>query len=230
MLTVNRQSPNVRLEALSDGVFSIAMTLLGLDLTASVHNGGPLANVLARGWPSYFAFVTSFVSVNIIWINHHRLFRHISHADHMLLVWNGLLLMMVTLVPFATVVLAQHLAKAQDGEVAAMVYSGVFAALTGTFNLLWRHAWHHQLLHDVVDARVIRLTNIRFGFGGTLYLIAFCVAPISPRASVVIDLLFVGFFALPLMRSRNGGTRGIKTRPHRSARRHAGAPATASLP
>jgi TMEM175 potassium channel family protein len=95
-----------RVEAFSDGVFAIAMTLLVLNIKVPTANPGNLGTLLWQQWPSYLAFVISFAFIGIMWVNHHRLFVHIRRIDHMLLVLNGALLLGVTAVPFPTAVLA----------------------------------------------------------------------------------------------------------------------------
>src|SRR5262245_58066326 len=95
-----------RIEAFSDGVFAIAITLLVLDMKVPGSKDLPadvrLISVLGRQWPTYLAYVTSFLTILIMWVNHHRLFQHIKRTDNPFLMLNGLLLMGVTIVPFPT--------------------------------------------------------------------------------------------------------------------------------
>src|SRR4051812_39389248 len=93
-----------RVEAFSDGVFAIAITLLILDLNVpDWSDSGPgLFKSLVILWPSYLAFLTSFATIGVMWVNHHRIFTHVKHSDNMLLLLNGLLLLGVTIVPFPT--------------------------------------------------------------------------------------------------------------------------------
>jgi uncharacterized membrane protein len=203
-----------RIEAFSDGVVAIAMTMLGLELKAPPGAGGSLAASLAAAWPSYLAFFTSFVTVTIVWINHHRLFTHIVHVDHALLLLNSLLLMVVTLVPFGTAVLADHITDPEQQRTAAMLYSGIFIALTGAFNLLWRHAArHHRLLDRAADQRTIRRINLQYGFGRLLYVGSLGLALFAPWASVALNLLVVGFFALPMVNWTRAAGAGFVSEP-----------------
>src|SRR5262249_42578260 len=94
-----------RLEAFSDGVFAIAITLLVLELKVPPRDAD-LAAALLSGWPSYVAFLTSFATIGIMWLNHHRLFTTIRRVDHGTLVLNGLLLLGVTALPFPTAIVA----------------------------------------------------------------------------------------------------------------------------
>ena len=126
-----------RIEAFSDGVFAIAITLLVLDLKVprELSEGRTLDQILLAQWPGYLAFITSFLTILIMWVNHHRMFTLIGRSDHRLLFYNGLLLMGVTLVPFPTALVAEFLRH--DGErTAALVYSGTFIFIAICFNLL----------------------------------------------------------------------------------------------
>ena len=100
-----------RLEAFSDGVFAIAITLLILDVRVprDLPETTRLIDALLANWPSYFAFLTSFATIGIMWVNHHRLFGCIARADHGLLIWNGLLLLGITFVPFPTALIAEYI-------------------------------------------------------------------------------------------------------------------------
>src|SRR3954466_11846030 len=99
-----------RVEAFSDGVFAIAITLLVLDLKVPPDAGSnaELWAALVGQWPIYFAFLSSFLVILIMWINHHRLFTHIRRTDNVLMMLNGLLLLGITVVPFPTRLLAEY--------------------------------------------------------------------------------------------------------------------------
>src|SRR5204863_6829827 len=112
-----------RLEAFSNGVFAIAITLLVLEMKVPHDAGLGLGRALLDGWPSYFGFLTSFATIGIMWINHHRIFRLVGRIDHTLLILNGLLLLGVTFVPYPTAVLATYLGHPGD-RIAAAFYSG----------------------------------------------------------------------------------------------------------
>src|SRR5580704_15078074 len=130
-----------RVEAFSDGVFAIAITLLVLDIKVprELPVDVTLAMALLREWPSYLAFVTSFATILNMWINHHRIFTLIDRVDDRLLFYNGLLLLGVTVVPFPTALVAAYLGH--PGQyVAAAVYNGTFIVIAVFFNLLWRSA------------------------------------------------------------------------------------------
>ena len=128
-----------RLEAFSDGVFSIAMTLLVLELKVPTLTGPPTARALwaelARQWPSYFAFLTSFFTVLIMWVNHHGIFRLVRRADSTLLFTNGFLLLLVTAVPFPTALVATYL-RTPAATTACVVYAGTFVIISLAYGLV----------------------------------------------------------------------------------------------
>lgn len=187
-----------RVEAFSDGVFAIAMTLLVLNIKVPTTNQPrQLGSLLWQQWPSYLAFVISFAFIGIMWVNHHRLFVHIRRIDHMLLVLNGALLLGVTAVPFPTAVLAQYLGK-PDEKAATMLYAGTYVVVALFFNVLWRYAASgHRLLGDEVDdAEVNRITR-QYAYGPLLYLACFVLAYIDVAASLALNVALAIFFALP---------------------------------
>jgi uncharacterized membrane protein len=188
-----------RIEAFSDGVFAIAMTLLVLDLKVPKEVGVnlSLASALLEQWPSYLAFLISFATVGIMWMNHHRLFTLIHRTDHWLLVLNGLLLFGVTAVPFPTALLAAFLGSSER-RTAALVYNGLFVVIAVLFNVLWRYASHkHRLLGSKVDRKAVEEVTRQYRYGPLLYGIAFALAFIHVGVSVTTNLALAVFFALP---------------------------------
>lgn len=190
-----------RIEAFSDCVFSIAITLLILEIkvppAADVQTYGTLLNALLRQWPSYLAYVLSFMSVLIMWMNHHKLFRHIHRSDHLFLVLNGLLLMAVTVVPFPTALLAAFITGAQ-GKTAAAVYSGVFLIIAILFHAVWSYAsYRNRLLARTHDVQSVAAISRQYRFGPLMYLIALLLAFVSVWASVGMCMALAVFFLLP---------------------------------
>ena len=188
-----------RVEAFSDGVFAVAATLLVLDLKVphDVAGGHDLVRALAAQWPAYLAFVTSFAFIGIMWINHHRLFTLIRRSDNLLLIFNGLLLLGVTVVPFVTAIVAEYIPR--DGaDIAAAVYSGTYTVVAVFFNFLWRHASHrNRLLDRKADPGMIDAITRGYRFGPLLYLVTFVLAFVSVPASLAMNLALAIFFALP---------------------------------
>jgi uncharacterized membrane protein len=185
-----------RIEAFSDGMFAIAITLLVLDIKVpqGVPEGSDLFGPLLQQWPNYLAFVISFAFIGIMWINHHRLFTHIQRADNTLLVLNLLLLFGVTAVPFPTALVAEYINRQE----AVWVYSGLFLLIAVFFNLLWRYAsYNNRLLDPQADRAAVNAITRQYSFGPVLYLIAFVLVWFSPQASLLLSLILALFFALP---------------------------------
>ena len=195
-----------RIEAFSDGVFAVAITLLALELRiprpADLPAGAGLLGALLDQWPAYVAYVVSFVFILIMWINHHILFTHIARNDHLFLLFNGLLLMLVTLVPFSSGLLADYI-EHPDRRVAAVVYSGIFLLIAVVFNLLWLYAARdNRLLDRRADPRAVEEITRAYRFGPLLYFVAFALAFVSVAASVGLSFLLALYFALPRASSR----------------------------
>ena len=165
-----QEKETARVEAFSDGVFAIAITLLILEIKVphlSHGASGPdlLAELLGL-WPSFVAFLGSFSAILIMWINHHGLFKLINRVDSRLFFANGLLLMLVSFVPFPTAVLAEYL-NGPSANTAAVFYCGTFVLINVAYNLLWYAAAYHRRLikKDIPQQHVIKIQKA--------YLIAF---------------------------------------------------------
>ena len=187
-----------RIEAFSDGVFAIAITLLILEVKVprEVEPGG-LYHALLEGWPSWVGYLSSFATIGIMWMNHHRLFTLIRKADDRLLLYNGLLLLAVSIVPFPTALLAEY-ARTPDARVAATVYSVHGLIIAIAFTLLWRHAaGGRRLLGSSISARTADDIWRQYRFGPLFYLISIGLAQVSAMASIGFCLLLALFFAMP---------------------------------
>jgi len=190
-------SESTRVETFSDGVFAIAITLLGLGLKVPRLGDGSIFGALAREWPSFLAFTTSFATIGIVWVNHHRVFTHIRRVSHGLLMWNGLLLMAVSLIPFTTDLLATYIGH-EGAKQAAAVYAANQLFVTLAFNLVWRHVTRRRRLVDHhITAPAVHRINVQYGFGPVLYFVSLSIAFASALASVILDVAFAAFFALP---------------------------------
>jgi uncharacterized membrane protein len=189
------QTETSRVEAFSDGMFAIAITLLILEIKVPAADQGNLAAALLRQWPSYLAFFLSFAFIGIMWMNHHRMFTHIRRSDDTLLVLNLLLLLGITAVPFPTAVLAAHLGTPNQ-RTAALLYNGVYVVIAVFFNVLWRYAISRQLLDKSLAASAATISR-QYAFGPLIYLICFVLAWVDVRISLALNVALAIFFALP---------------------------------
>jgi uncharacterized membrane protein len=191
-----------RVEAFSDGVFAIAITLLILEFKVPAAGSGALKTQLLRQWPSYFSFAASFAFIGIMWINHHRLFTHIRKCDDWLLVLNLLLLMGVTFVPFPTSVLAAHLGG-PDQRTAAALFNATYLVISLLFNLLWRYAASsRRLLSPDTDASSVTRITRQYSLGPLLYLVCLVLVWVNVFASLLVNVSLAFFFAIPARRNR----------------------------
>lgn len=186
-----------RLEAFSDGVFAIAATLLVLDLHVHSRPGG-LARALWQEWPHYATFAVSFLTIGIIWVNHHGQFNRINTVDRPLLFLNLLLLMFVVLIPFPTDLLASYLHSGSDQHVAAAFYSGVMLVMGLCFAASWRYvAAHGELLLRAISERELKALIRRNAVGQFVYLAALGLAFVSAPVCLGLCALAAGYYTLP---------------------------------
>jgi TMEM175 potassium channel family protein len=193
-----------RLEAFSDGVFAVAITLLVIEI--AVPTGEDLWHQLKEEWPSFAAFFVSFWVIGIIWVNHHGVLDHLKRANRGVLYLNLLLLMTVVFIPFSTALLADHLKSGADEEVAAVVYSAAFTAMGLAFGSLWTYITRHrQALGVELSDDEVRRRTVVFLVGNPFYVIALVVAFISPAAVLVINGAVAIYYMVVGMRSPDLG-------------------------
>lgn len=194
-----------RLEAFSDGVFAVAITLLvlnikipGLNISASqLPNDTTLWQTLGNEWPMLVAYITSFATIGVMWLNHHRLFTLIKRTNTPLMLFNLLLLLLIVFVPVPTALLAEYLVRL-DLHTAAVLYSGTFFLTACCFNILWLYAsYHNRLLGENVDSRSVEAISRQYVIGPLLYLIIFAVAWVNTLACIILSFILALFFALP---------------------------------
>jgi uncharacterized membrane protein len=199
---MHEDSDTQRLEAFSDGVFAIAITLLVLEVKVPGHDmvaAHGLAYALLAQWPSYLAYITSFVTILVMWVKHHLMFTLIRKSDHLFLYLNGLLLFFVTFLPFPTAFLAEYLLH-PDARVAASVYTGNVLAIALAFDGMWRYASKKRgfMAEETAGAGRMEAAQItkQYRFGPPLYLSAFGLSFVSESASIILCLLLAFFFAV----------------------------------
>jgi len=183
-----------RLEAFSDGVVAVAITLLALDLVVAGPGHGSLLKQLGDHWPSFIAYLISFFTIGIIWVNHHDLVKNIARVDRTLLFLNLVLLLFVVAIPFATSTMAKYLTSDnQDAHVAMAIYGVAFEGMALSFAAIfaWSLGGEGRLLRPVpLNAR--GSTWLRFSIGGIVYLLAIGVAFLSaPVALAIIGVVAV---------------------------------------
>jgi uncharacterized membrane protein len=189
-----------RLEAFSDGVFAVAITLLVLEIATPA--GDDLWHKLRDEWPSFASFFVSFWVIGIIWVNHHGVIDHLKRADRGVLYLNLLVLMSVVLIPFATALMAEHLKSTDDEHIAAAVYAGAFVLMAITFGALWEYIIRHRerLGVELTDEEV-RARTRAFHLGIPFYVVALAVAFISPGIVLVIIGAMALYYMVSGMRS-----------------------------
>jgi uncharacterized membrane protein len=188
-----------RLEAFSDGVFEIAATLLVLELRVP-PDSGDLVGALLHLWPAYAAYLISFLTIGIIWVNHHTLLEHCRRVDRRFLYLNLLLLIAVGIVPFPTALVDQYILS-EHGATAALVVYGLGAILIAiTFSGVFFYATSdHRLVGDASIARRIRTEGRLFPIGLGSYTLGIALAFVAPVASLVVYGVTAVFYALPIL-------------------------------
>jgi uncharacterized membrane protein len=195
-----------RTEAFSDGVMAIAITLLILNVHidtgyASAHG---LLRALDHEWPAYLAYITAFLTIAIMWLNHHALFDKIRQVDKSLAWTNLALLLTISILPFPTSVVAQYLrAGGTDAKVAVSFY-GLISTLNG---FAWLGSWLHlarypELLHEPYDAAYARLERRRTAMGVATYAAATAIAWLAPIVALLLFLAVAIFYAVTSSGSR----------------------------
>ena len=191
-----------RLETFSDGVFAIAATLLILNVVAT---RAPLGRELLHIWPSYAGYAVSFLSIGIIWANHHSVFRQIGAVDRPFLMINVCFLMLVAFIPFPTRLVALHL-RDQGAEAAALAYGITLTCTAVLYNALWLYASRHgRLLSPDADPRAVSGITRAYRPGPFIYGAATLVALVQPTVSIVLYGVVAAFYAVEASFFGGGG-------------------------
>jgi uncharacterized membrane protein len=195
-----------RLEALSDGVFAVALTLLALNLVVAGPGHGTLAHQYADRWPSFVAYAISFFTIGIIWVNHHALFKSFGSIDRVMVFLNLILLFFVVLIPFATTTMATYLQRGgADAHLAAAVYELVFEAMSLAFFIVFWWSIRRGLL--VVPPSQQTAAIVRFSIGNLAYIVAIGVAFVSPASALAISALVALYYTFERTPSPTAETR-----------------------
>ena len=181
-----------RLEAFSDGVFAIAATILVLEIAIRPHRD--LGTELLHIWPAYFAYVTSFVTIGIIWMNHHHTVSLLGRTDRTMLFINNLLLLTIAFLPFPTRLVSEHLRHA-GAKPAALAYGATFLVMASLHQLWWQYARRgRRLIGEHAPESALRAVDRAYLPGVPLYGAVFVLAFFSPLASVILTFAIAAFY------------------------------------
>lgn len=189
-----------RMEAFSDGVFAIVITLLILDIKVPVGEHGHLGRALGQQWPQYVAYLSSFLIVGIIWLNHHATVNLLARGDHRIQVLNLLLLLTVSVVPWPTALLAEYTrdGTAGDQRIAVLIYGLTFTVMSFTFNALWRYLLRHKELQKPhVSPASLEVRNRRYNLGLAAYPIVTAIGLLSVPVFLGLMLVLAVVYLLP---------------------------------
>ena len=176
-----------RVEAFSDGVFAVAATLLIFNIQLDKTAPGGLLAALLAAWPKYAAYVASFLTIGVMWINHHSLFERITRINRVLMFLNLLLLMAIVFLPFPTAVLGSNILLPRDANTAASLYGLNAAVIAVFFSAVWTYALTHaDLLAPNVDRQAAMRSWPRFTVGLVSYLACIPLGQVSPIAVVIV--------------------------------------------
>ncbi|HEX9069653.1 MAG TPA: TMEM175 family protein [Ktedonobacterales bacterium] len=187
-----------RLEAFSDGVFAIAITLLVLTLHVPADaTGNPdLWQKLGGQWPFFIAYIGSFLFILIMWLNHHDFFALLAHGDRTFAILNGMLLMLIAFVPFPTALVAEYILQ-PAGNTATLIYGGTYVLLAVCFTGLYVYASGPGKLMRQEAAGSARIPFWRSSMGVVLYGVAALVALLNPLVSIALSIVISLLYILP---------------------------------
>ncbi|MEV1142674.1 TMEM175 family protein [Micromonospora sp. NPDC049799] len=176
-----------RLEEFSDAVFAVAITLLALNLAVAGPGHGPLLHQVADHWPSFVAYLISFATIGLIWINHHALVQNVAVVDRTLALLNLVLLVFVVLIPVDTATVGKYLALGgQDARVAVILYAAAFMGMGFSFAGIFEWTLRSGRLRQPLPKRARWTARLRSGVASVLYLAAVAVAFVSPPVALAI--------------------------------------------
>lgn len=198
---VGTERSTQRIEAFSDGVFAIAITLLVLDLRIPAAEGSDsdtLLHAILGLWPSYFAYGLSFTMIGIYWANHHYLFKLFAKTDHGLNLLNLLLLMFIVFLPFPTHVLGNHWPEEASRPVAVTFYAVGLLLPAIAWLVVWLYACHnHKLFRHQLDQGFLRKLTLQFIGTVAVYALAVTVSVIDYKWGLAMCTGLTLLYLLP---------------------------------
>lgn len=191
-----------RLEAFTDGVLAVAITLLVLDLHVDRHSPVSLAEQFRAEWPTFAAYVVSFFIIGVIWLNHHSLFRIATGVDRQVLVYNLMLLLFVTAIPFTTSTYAEYAREdGMDAKVAVLAYGFVMEGMAISFILLLARLQKAGLLGAGVASAQGRKLLARYGIGSLGYPLITLIGWFHPPVMLALYAVVVAYYFGPGLRA-----------------------------
>lgn len=192
----------VRLEAFSDGVFAIAITLLILEIKVPHPPAGDshssLAEALSSQWAAYIGYVVSFIMIGIYWVNHHYIFRFYRGTNHVFNLLNIFFLMTISFLPFPTAVISDYIESAGDERAAVMLYALGLLLPALAFLLMWLYAsWDYRLIDRRLTPSFIRLLSFQYAGSVLIYFIAIFLAWWNYKVGLAICLILTLLYLLP---------------------------------
>jgi len=197
----NESLSTKRLEAFSDGVFAIAITLLILEIKipdSSELGKTSLLHYLLGIWPKYFAYVFSFVVIGIYWANHHYIFQFYRKTNHVFNILNIFFLLTISFLPFPTAIFGEYINDAAHRRTAVIFYSiGIYLPAMAWICMWWYASAGKRLIDTRLSDTFIQYLNRLFALSNLLYLVCIALAFVSPRASVILNILLTLVYLLP---------------------------------
>lgn len=195
-------SDTTRVEAFSDGVFAVAITLLVLEIRVpppeATEQGRTLLAALGRQWPAYFGYALSFVTIGIMWANHHTIFRYVRRADRYFILINVMFLACISFLPFPTALLARYLSLPDGRTLAVASYSATLVVIALAYNAVWWYAvWGDRLLGAGVDRDAVDTIGRRYLAGPVSYGVSFALAFVNVWASLTVHVVLALLYLLP---------------------------------
>jgi len=187
-----------RLETFADGVIAIAITLLILEVKVPPAEGDRLGAAVVHAWPSYAGYVVSFLTIGVIWVNHHHMFKLIRRTDHAFLMLNVVFLMTIAFLPWPTALVAEYIRDPDGRHVAAAVYGLTMVAIAIMFNVVWWYAAKRgRLLIPGLDPEAVARAGRNYLLGPIVYGVAVLVAPLNAFVSLSIYAALAVYWLLP---------------------------------
>ena len=192
------QKDSIRLEAFSDNVFAIAISILVLNIRVppAVSLKRPLLDELLKQWPMYVSLLIGFFTILVCWINHHHICRFVQKSDSNMMIINSLTLLTVIFVPFSTSILAEYLDK-RDSHTAITIYAFTFFMMALSYNLMWRYAYKRRFTKQDTNRIFLRATKNIYNIWLLYTIIAMIVSFFSVIASLALYALMFGVYSFP---------------------------------